>query len=213
MARCITGYGPYFVTTPADNEPKRKPGRPRSSEVEAAVLQAAIDLLIESGLKDMTMDAVAARAGVSKATLYKWWPSKLHLGLDALLSRGKIRAQVPDTGSAVEDFVLNAQAIARFYTDPQIGPCIKQLWGECLNSPEMLALYRERFLSPRRAGLHVIHDRGVVRGDIDGRYGVELALDIIYGPLIMRLLTGHGLVNDHEIEQMVRAAFSGLTPR
>ncbi|MGN6209919.1 TetR/AcrR family transcriptional regulator [Asticcacaulis sp.] len=201
------------MTTPAANEPKRKPGRPRSQAVEEAVLQTTVDLLIEVGLKNMSMDAIAARAGVSKATLYKWWPSKLHLGLDALLSRGKVQAVVPDTGSAVEDFVLNAQGISRFYTDPKIGPCIMQLWGECLNSPDLLALYRERFLSRRRAGLHVIHERGVARGDIDGRYGVELALDIIYGPLIMRLLTGHGLVNDHEVEQLVRASFAGLIPR
>jgi AcrR family transcriptional regulator len=201
------------MTVSMANEPKRKPGRPRSEEVEASVLKATLDLLVEGGLKDMTMDAIAARAGVSKATLYKWWPSKLHLGLDALLSRGRGQAQVPDSGSAVGDFILNAQGIARFYTDPQFGPCLMQLWGECLNSPEMLTLYRERFLSQRRAGLHVIHDRGVARGDIDSRLGVELALDMIYGPLIMRLLTGHGPVNDTEVERLVRTAFAGLTPR
>lgn len=217
MARCLLGHGSYFVThtTGLDIETteKRKPGRPRSQAVEEAVLQATMDLLLETCLREMTMDAVALRASVSKATLYKWWPSKLHLGLDALLRRGLARAPVPDTGSAIEDFTINLMDIGRFYSDPQIGPVLMQLWGECLNSPEMLKIYREQFLNPRRAGLHVIYHRGVTRGDIDPIYDVDLVLDMIYGPIIMRLLTGHGPVNDHEAGIIVRAAFAGLTPK
>lgn len=191
---------------------KRRPGRPRSTETEEAILTATIDLMIEGGVRDMTMDAIALRAAVSKATLYKWWPSKLHLGLDALLLRGRIHAPVPDTGSALDDFMLNAKGIARFYADPKIGPCIMQLWGECMTSPDMLAVYRERFLNPRRAGLHIVYERGVARGDIDPRFGVELALDMIYGPFLFRLLTDHGPVNDGEVERIVKAAFAGLAP-
>ena len=181
-------------------------------ESETAILAATIDLMIEGGVRDMTMDAIAMRAGVSKATLYKWWPGKLHLALDALLVHGRVRAPVPNTGSALQDFTLNAQGIARFYADPRIGPCIMQLWGEALTSRDTLAIYRERFLNPRRAGLHVVYERGVARGDIDGRIDVELALDMIYGPFLFRLLTGHGPVNDDEIDRIVRTAFSGLTP-
>ncbi len=200
--------------TPGESVPfeRRKRGRPRSAAVEQAIIAATIAIITETSVREASMDAVAQRAGVSKATLYKWWPSKLHLSLDALLHLGKSNAPVPDTGSAMEDFIINLKGIGRFYTDPVAGPCMMQLWGECLNAPDMLAVYRDRFLRRRREGLHVIYERGVARGEIDGRYGVELVLDMIYGPTIFRLLTGNGPVNDDEAELIVRSVFAGLAP-
>jgi len=192
---------------------KKGPGRPRSTAVEAAILQASFELMLETSVRDMTMDAISHRAGVSKATLYKWWPSKLHLGLDALLSKGQSSAPVPDTGSAIEDFRQNLKGILKFYTHPKTGPMLMQLWGECLNSQEMLRVYRERFFNPRRAGLYVIYERGVARGDIDPAFDVELVLDLVYGPIIMRLLTGHGAVNESEADLIVQTAFVGISPR
>src|ERR1700674_6049680 len=90
-------------------------GRQRSAAAEASILTATIELIEEKPLSEVTAEAIAQRAGVSKATIYKWWPNKNRVALDAFLSRS--RAEIPgsDTGSALRDFTEQLVAAARFY--------------------------------------------------------------------------------------------------
>ena len=104
------------------------PGRPRSEHSRRAVLRATSELLREVGLRAMTTDGIASRSGASKATIYKWWPNKYAVAVEAFLSDLQEGAPEPDTGSAREDFRQVLRGLGRFYSGPS-GQVLAQLVG------------------------------------------------------------------------------------
>src|SRR5579872_7517940 len=99
-------------------EEPRGRGRPRSVEAEAAILKATLQLLERKPLRKVTADAIARRAGVSKATIYKWWPNKTLVALDAYLAGMTERVSLPNTGSAEMDFTEQLKSVMGFYRSP-----------------------------------------------------------------------------------------------
>lgn len=190
------------------DEPKGR-GRHRSLEAEAAILKAALYLLERKPLRKVTADAIAQRAGVSKATIYKWWPNKSLVALDAFLAGMTERVALPDTGSAERDFTEQLQSVMDFYSSP-LGKMFGQFIAEGQTDPDFLALFRDRFLHPRREGARIMWRRGVDRGEICSELDSEIVLDLIYGPMVFRLLTGHGSLSAEESRIMVKAIFQGL---
>ncbi len=190
------------------NEQKAR-GRHRSLEAEASILKAALDLLGRKTLREVTADAIARRAGVSKATIYKWWPNKNLVALDAYLGGMTERVMMPDTGSAEMDFTVQLKSVTAFYKSP-LGRLFCQFIAEGQSDPGFLALFRERFLYARRDAARVMWRRGVDRGEIRKEIDSEIVLDLIYGPMVFRLLAGHGSLNDRESEAMIDAIFGGL---
>jgi AcrR family transcriptional regulator len=195
--------------TPVPQEPKTR-GRHRSLEAKAAILKATLSLLERKSLRSVTSDAIAKRAGVSKATIYKWWPNKAQVALDAYLASMTERVAVPDTGSAKLDFTLQLQSLTAFYTSP-LGRLFCQFIAEGQSDTAFLTLFRERFLYARRDAARVMWRRGVARKEIREDIDVEIILDLIYGPTIFRLLAGHGPLNDGESAAMIEAVFGGIT--
>ena len=130
------------------DEPKAR-GRRRSLEAEAAILKATLYLLERQPLRKVTADAIARRAGVSKATIYKWWPNKSLVALDAYLAGMTEQVPTPDTGSAELDFTRQLKSLMAFYTSP-LGRLFGQFIAEGQSDPAFLALFRERFLYARR---------------------------------------------------------------
>jgi len=189
-------------------EPKRR-GRQRSVVAQAAILAATIDLLEQQSLREVTADAIAQRAGVSKATIYKWWPNKTLVALDAFLARIQSVVAVPDTGCTRDDIELQLKAVIAFYTTSQ-GRLFRQFIAEGQSDPELLASFRERFLVSRRDTVRVIWQRGIERGDIRGDLDSDLVIDLIYGPVIWRLLAGHCSLDDVQAEAIVAAVFGGI---
>ncbi len=189
-------------------EPRAR-GRQRSVEAEAAVLKAALYLLERKPLRKVTADAIARRAGVSKATIYKWWPNKSMVALDAYLGGMTARVAMPDTGSAEVDFTVQLKSVTEFYKSP-LGRLFGQFIAEGQSDPGFLALFRERFLYARRDAARVMWRRGVDRGEIRKDIDGEIVLDLVYGPMVFRLLAGHGSLSDRESEAMVEAIFGGL---
>ncbi len=184
-------------------------GRHRSAEAEASILKAALYLLERKSLRQVTADAIAQRAGVSKATIYKWWPNKSLVALDAYLGGMTERVVMPDTGSAVMDFTMQLKSVTAFYKSP-LGRLFCQFIAEGQSDPKLLALFRERFLFARRDAARVMWRRGVERGEICSEVDSEIVLDLIYGPMIFRLLAGHGSLSEQESEAMVEAVFAGI---
>lgn len=184
-------------------------GRHRSVEAETSILKAALYLLERKPLRQVTTDAIARRAGVSKATIYKWWPNKSMVALDAYLGGMTERVAIPDTGSAETDFQLQLKSVTAFYRS-SLGRLFCQFIAEGQSNPGFLALFRERFLYARRDAARVMWRRGVDRGEIRKEIDGEIVLDLIYGPMVFRLLAGHGSLNDHESEAMIEAVFGGL---
>jgi hypothetical protein len=116
---------------------------------------------------------------------------------------------MPDTGSAEMDFRVQLKSVTAFYKSP-LGRLFGQFIAEGQSNPGFLALFRERFLYARRNAARVMWRRGVDRGEIRKEIDAEIVLDLVYGPMIFRLLAGHGPLNDHESDAMIEAIFGGL---
>src|ERR1700748_258024 len=115
--------------------PSRPRGRPRSEERRDAVLKATMELMQEDDLRSASIDRISARSRVSKATIYKWWPNRTAVAIDAFLQQIMVDAPVPDTGSAAEDFRLTLGGIMRFFTRP-LGAIYAPLVGEAQVYPK-----------------------------------------------------------------------------
>jgi AcrR family transcriptional regulator len=171
---------------------QRRPGRPRSEKSRQAILRAAAELLHERGLSEISMDEVAARAGASKATIYRWWPSKELLAVDAVLAEwGEAVTVPPDTGSLRGDLEALIRPWVRLLRKRPFGRVIAAVVAEAQSDPQFAKVYRAHFVEPRRRDGRVPFERAIARGDIPPDTDIEVALDLLYGPIYHRLLHGH----------------------
>jgi AcrR family transcriptional regulator len=198
----------------ARSEPKQR-GRPRSETARLAILDAAIELLLAQGLEEVSMDEVAEHAGVSKATIYRWWPTKETLALDALYHEwDTFRPSLPDTGSLRGDLLALVRPWVRRARKRPYARVVGALIEETHTDPEFAKLYHERFVSPRRAPAAAVLERAIERGQIPDDSDVELALDLIYGALFHRLLHAHAPLSNRFVEDVVDATLTAIaTPR
>jgi AcrR family transcriptional regulator len=198
-------------TEPAVEVPRR--GRARSEKTRQAILDAAGELLLAHGLSAISMDAVAEHAGASKATIYRWWPSKEVLALDALFSEFEAgRPGTRDTGSLAGDLLATIRPWVRLLGGKPYGRVIAALLARAQNDPEFAEVYRARFVRPRREHTRVIFVRAIERGEIPADTDLEAAGDLLYGPFYHRLLHGHAALTDRfacTIVGSVVAALSG----
>jgi AcrR family transcriptional regulator len=191
------------------NAPRR--GRPRSEEAREAVLDAAADLLLEHGVTAVSMDEVAARAGVSKATIYRWWPTKETLALDALYHEwDTFRPSLPDTGSLRGDLLALVRPWVRRVRKRPYARVVAALVEETHTDPEFAELYHERFVNPRRDPARAVLKRAIERDQIPGDTNIELALDLLYGPLFHRLLHAHAPLSNRFVEDVVNATLAAI---
>jgi AcrR family transcriptional regulator len=186
-------------------------GRPRSERARQAILEAASELLLARGLSAVSMDAVAERAGVSKATIYRWWPTKETLALDALYTEwAAARPHPRDTGSLRGDLLSLLRPWARLAGSRPYGRVVAALLTEAQTDPVFAAEYRERFVEPRRQQAREIFRRAIERGEIPPDTKVEVALDLLYGPLYHRLLHGHAPLNDRFVREVIDLVLDGV---
>jgi AcrR family transcriptional regulator len=188
-------------------------GRPRSERARKAILEAAAELLLARGLSAVSMDAVAERAGVSKATIYRWWPTKETLALDALYTEwAAARSQTRDTGSLRGDLLSMLRPWARRAGSRPYGRVVAALLTEAQTDPVFGAEYRQRFLEPRREQVREIFRRAIERGEIPAGTKVEVALDLLYGSMYHRLLHGHAPLSDQFVRDVVDTVLNGVLP-
>ncbi|HEY1823163.1 MAG TPA: TetR/AcrR family transcriptional regulator [Trebonia sp.] len=186
-------------------------GRPRSMKAHAAILKAAAGLLLEHGLDAVSMDAVAARAGVSKATIYRWWPTKETLALDALYTEWRAVAPAPqDTGSLRGDLLELLAPWVGLVSGQPYARVIAALLAETRADPAFAAEYQQRVIGPRREQARKIFTRAIERGEIPPDLDLEVALDVIYGPLYLRLLQDHAPLNGAFVQSVVDLALTGI---
>jgi len=193
----------------AEDRPQTRPGRPRSQQSRAAVLRATSELMREVGLRAMTTEDIAARSGASKATIYKWWPNKYAVAVEAFLSEMAVESPDPDTGSAREDFRLALRGLIHFYTGEN-GRAYAHLVGEAQFDPKIGAELRDHLVGSRRELVRAIWDRGVGRGELRADVDPEVAIDLIFGPAMYRLVAGHAPLDDTAADAVVDAAMRGL---
>ena len=168
-------------------EARRAPGRPRDEQASEEILGAAVALLTEQGFGSVTVDAVAQRAGVSKATIYRRWPTKeaLLLGAAHCLSGGP--PEVPDTGSLREDLRVLLVSFTTVLGEGLPGEILPELVAESTRRPEIRALLAE-FAAERRQRWNVVLARAEARGELRPGLDREVVVDCLTGPLFTRLL-------------------------
>ena len=188
-------------------------GRPRSAEADRAILNAAVDLLAERGLAAMSIEEVAARAGVGKATIYRRWSSKGLLALDAFVTSFQEQQPLPDTGTLRGDLIAALTAWVRAVTGTSMGAMLTGLIAEAQHDPSLRAAWRERVLEPLRSQHRIMLDRAIARGEIPATVDQEAVLDLFFGAAQHRLLLDHLPLTDDFIRQVVDMILDGIRPR
>ena len=208
-----TGQDTPETRADAEAAPARGRGRPRSAEAHQAILGATLTLLDEVGYRALTIEAVAARAGVGKTTIYRRWPSKLELVVEAV---AEMRPPLPteDTGSLQGDFLAFQRGqISRVAAGPmpRIAP---RLLAESVSDRELHEAVQRELIDPIRTAIGEVLQRGVDRGELRADLDVELTLAMLIGPvLVQRVLRWHpGLDADKMPEQVVDALLAGMRP-
>ncbi|GAA2161323.1 TetR/AcrR family transcriptional regulator [Actinomadura napierensis] len=168
-------------------------GRPRSETARRAILGAAMSGLQEHGYAALTMQGIAAAAGVGKQTIYRWWPSKADVVLDGLVEFADERIAVPDTGSLPGDL---AEFLVATFRQRGQRPVLIGLMAEALLDPVFARAFRDRFLFARRAALRQILDRAAGRGEIAAGIDPDLLIDVVYGVLWYRLMLDHAPLDE-----------------
>jgi AcrR family transcriptional regulator len=193
--------------------PVTQRGRPRSEVARLAILVATTEVLLERGLADTNMDVVAERAGVGKATIYRWWPSKEALALEALYhSWAAAVPDEPDTGSLRGDLAALLLPWTRRLRTRPYGRIIAAFITEAQTNSEFEKEYHARFVRPRREQARAAIRRAADRGEIPADTNVELTLDLLYGPLYHRLLHRHAPLSDRFVTDVVDAVLSAISP-
>jgi len=152
--------------TPA---PKGRAPHRRDENARIAVLHAADDLLVERGFGGVTIEGIAARAGVAKQTIYRWWPSKVDILLDTLIEDASRHLAIPDAGSAVESARRYLSSLARFLSQDPAGKVLLALIGQAQHDQAMAAVFRQRYLDPQRDAEREMLQRGIASGELEGR--------------------------------------------
>ncbi|MFI5272771.1 MAG: TetR/AcrR family transcriptional regulator [Ktedonobacterales bacterium] len=197
-------------TTTSDLPPARKPGRPRSQRAHRAILEAVLQLLIEMGYQGMSLEAVAARAGVGKTTIYRRWSSKEQLVIDALASL-ETNADFIETGDLRADLIahLRRELDPRAQQFPVV--LLFRLLGEVLANPDLFAIYHERVVAPQIAQLATAVERSKARGELRPDVSPELFIELLAGPIMTHfIVTGEMTLPDEFPERIVDAAWRGV---
>jgi AcrR family transcriptional regulator len=196
--------------TEAAVETHRPPGRPRSAEADRAILRAAVDLLADEGYGGVTMEGVASRAGVGKATVYRRWPCKSALVVDAVTACRESGSQPPDTGSIRGDLLVFVRGFMHHLRTSDAGRVMPALVAELSRNPELAAEFRETFLQPRRAKVLEAVRRGVARGEVRSGVDAELVADGVVALLMHRFLVTGMEIDDELPERVVDILWSGI---
>lgn len=186
----------------------RPRGRPRSKQAELAVLEATHELLQEQGLQQTTIESIAARSGVSKATIYKWWPNRAAVIMSAFLRLSQNRIPYPANLISRDAIVDRLQQMAREFCGP-VGKMMAALIAESQADPAFAEAFRTGYIDARRKeGLAVVN--AAMRAGILRKADAHVVLDTIYGPLYYRLLVGHQPLSEDFVKEYLGLIFDGL---
>ena len=184
-------------------------GRPRDEAARAAILKAADTILEEKGIGGFTIEAVAARAGVAKTTIYRWWPSKGALAMAGFLAETAPKISYPNKGSALADLISQLRRVAAVYGG-KTGRVLAAILAEGQRDPNTMAAFIEGYARPRREEAKAILCAGVERGELRAGIDLEVALDALYGPIYYRLLVPLAPLDPEWAETLATHVFFGL---
>ncbi|MFJ8621437.1 TetR/AcrR family transcriptional regulator [Kitasatospora sp. NPDC093550] len=180
-----------------------RPGRRRSEESRLAILTAAFQLLGEVGYAALTIEGIATRSGTGKQTIYRWWPGKADVLLDALATKADLYVPVPDTGSHPADLRAFLRASMALGRRPEVAAGLRALMAEAQVDPAFGERFRASFLQPRREALGTLLDRARLRGELPPGLSVGTAIDLVFGVVWYRLLATGQEFDDRLVEELL----------
>ncbi|BCJ56527.1 putative transcriptional regulator, TetR family protein [Actinoplanes sp. NBRC 14428] len=185
----------------------------RSEEARRSVLRAADDLLAEKGFAALTIEGIAARAGVAKQTIYRWWPSKTDVLLDAYAEDAAEDLTPPDTGNLADDLRGYLISLARYLTGSDAGAVFRALAGQAQHDPALAARLRQDHLTRQRARDRGPLERAVARGELPAGTDLEVLVDRLVGPVYYRILVTGQEVTEDFVDELVTACTSAPSAR
>lgn len=187
----------------------KRRGRPRSPRIQLAILRAAADLVLESGFKALSMDAIAGRAGVGRMTIYRRWPNKAAIVMDAFVARVDPGTLFLPARSYADSIRLQMRTMARAFRGKD-GALIRALLAEAQFDPELATALREQWTMPRRKMAISYFQQGIKSGFFRPDTDPDAIIDILYAPLYYRLQMGTGPLSDGYIDEIFEHAMRGL---
>lgn len=184
----------------------------RSEQARRNVLEAADDLLVERGFAGLTIEGIAARAGVAKQTIYRWWPSKTAVLLDTFGDDAAEELTPPDTGDLAADLRAHLSGLAVFLTRSDAGAVFRALAGQAQHDAELAGLLRRDHLSQQRARDRLPLERAVERGEVSPGIDLDLVVDQLVGPVYYRVLVTGQPVSTDITDALVADVLGRLTP-
>jgi AcrR family transcriptional regulator len=191
--------------------PSRGPGRPRDARHDQAILEATLEILQEQGYRGVTIEGVAARAGVGRPTIYRRWPSKPAIVVAALVQSTRLAVPTRDTGSLRRNLIAFQRHQVELMNAPDARRVTAGLIADLADDPELAEIYMTQYLAPRRATVWEVLQRGVDRGELDAGVDFAFIYDLLVGPLFMRAVVwGQPLARDaaEKTADVILAAFA-----
>jgi AcrR family transcriptional regulator len=166
--------------------------------------------MLEGGMAATTMAAIASRAGVSKATIYKWWPSRGAVALDGFLNQVQDTVNVAENASVAEAMRVQLRALIGVFRDTSAGPLMRALVAQAVAEPDIAAALREHWLAPRRAVAVSVLRSGIASGELRPDTDVTAAADQLFAPIYHRLFFGHDPLDDRLGDSLVDQLMRGI---
>ena len=190
---------------------RRPPGRPRSERARKAVIRSTLALLKRVGFNELSIEAVAAHAGVGKATIYRRWPNKAELVIDAFASAVEKELRFPSAGPVLKSIHAQMRRWAVIFHSP-LGQIVATVIGAGQSEPEILQAFRTYWVEPRRVEARALLRQAIKKGDLRADLDPDVVLDLLYGPLYLRLLLRHAPLDQNFVDvvfEIVSPALSG----
>jgi AcrR family transcriptional regulator len=188
-------------------------GRRRSDRSHRAIITATQELLVERGYRALTIEGVAARAGVGKQTIYRWWPSRAALVLEAyLVASDRVQLPATDSGSTREDVRALITWLADVLAEPTGGRVVAGLIGDLQHDSDLAEGFRQGVVPARRQAMLAALERGRERGEIRADADLELAVDALHGAVFYRLLLSGEPLDAAFAELLADQVLDGLAP-
>ncbi|GAA4685474.1 TetR/AcrR family transcriptional regulator [Streptomyces youssoufiensis] len=185
----------------------------RSERARRAILDAAFDLVNRKGFAKLTIEAIAAQAGVGKPTIYRWWRSKGAVVLEAMREELGDDFGFPDTGDIAADLTTQITAVSQRLVTGRISEAYKGVMGEAQNDPELMKAFRETILEPSIAECRARLESAVAAGQLRSDVPTDVMIDLFYAPIHYRHFLGFGDDAVRRSAELVQDVLLGLRPR
>ena len=184
-------------------------GQARGEQVRTLILETAIDLVFEVGFRAVSVESIATRSGVAKTTIYRRWPNKAAVVMDAFMMRVGSGTLFPAAKRVTDRVKMQMHAMAKVFAGKD-GTLVKGLLAEAQFDPELAAAFRERWTLPRRKMAVAVFLEAIERGELRPGVDPETAIDLLYAPLYYRLQMGTGPLSEPYIEALFEHGMKGL---